>query len=113
MSAATGPPATWGDMGRDVDLAFALAEGRPTGPLADEVRRRLRSYIEQLLVPAETYAKALEDVRARDIVEKTAEHARALLRDHGGDPATSLRLLGKATYHLMRYASALRPGPQR
>ncbi|GAA3391659.1 DUF6415 family natural product biosynthesis protein [Streptomyces roseoviridis] len=103
-------PATWVDMGRDVDLALALAEGRPTGPVADELRRRLRSHIEQLVTPAEAYATTLADNRARDIVEKTAEHACALLRDQGGDPAASLRLLGKATYHLMRYASAHRRG---
>ncbi|MFF0433322.1 DUF6415 family natural product biosynthesis protein [Streptomyces sp. NPDC004327] len=99
------PTSTWIDMGRDVDLALALSEGRPTGPAADEVRRRLRSYIGQLVDPAEAYAKTLADSRARCIVEQTAEHARALLRDQGGDPATMLRLLGKATYCLMRYVT--------
>ncbi|MEV6328427.1 hypothetical protein [Streptomyces sp. NPDC051909] len=97
------PALSWVDMGRDVDLALALAEVRATGPAADEVRRRLRSYIGQLVGPAEAYAKTLLDARARVIVEQTAVHARALLRDQDGDPAATLRLLGKATYCLMRY----------
>ncbi|SFX38640.1 DUF6415 family natural product biosynthesis protein [Streptomyces atratus] len=93
------------DMGRDVDLALALAQGRPTGPAADEVRKRLRSHIWLLVDPAEEYAKDLADSRARDIATATVDHARGLLRDQGGDPAAMLRLLGKAVYHLMRYAS--------
>ncbi|MEU6931640.1 hypothetical protein AB0A05_21065 [Streptomyces sp. NPDC046374] len=51
-------------------------------------------------------ASTLADPRARFIAEQTAQHARALLRDQGGDPATTLRLLGKATYCLMRYAGS-------
>lgn len=105
VSAVPTPSPSWVDMGRDVDLALALAEGRPTGPAADEVRSRLRSYIGRLVTPAEAYARTLADPRARTIVEQTTEHARALLRDQGGDPAVTLRLLAKATYCLMRYAS--------
>ena len=78
MSAVPETPPTWIDMGRDVDLALALAQGRPTGPTADEVRKRLRSYIGLLADPAETYAKGLADSRARDIATATVEHARGL-----------------------------------
>lgn len=106
MSGAAGSPSTWVDIGRDVDLALALASSRPTGQAAGEVRSRLRSHIEQLAPRAEVYAKTLTDPRARAIAERTAEHARALLRDQGGDPATTLRLLGKATYCLMRFAGS-------
>ncbi|MFF9072172.1 DUF6415 family natural product biosynthesis protein [Streptomyces sp. NPDC014646] len=105
MSAVTGTPPTLIDMGRDVDLALALAQGRPTGPAADEVRKRLRSYLGLLVDPAEEYAKGLADSRARDIATATVDHARGLLRDQHGDPAAMLRLLGKAVYYLMRYAS--------
>ncbi|MGW4240802.1 DUF6415 family natural product biosynthesis protein [Streptomyces sp. NPDC004749] len=104
---------TWLDMGRDVDLALALAQGRPTGPAADEVRRRLRSYVKLLVEPAEAYAKGLADSRAQDIATATVDHARGLLRDQGGDPAAMLRLLGKSVYYLMRYAAhAQQNGPQ-
>lgn len=92
-------------MGRDVDLALVLAQERPTGPTADEVRKRLRSHIGLLVDSAEEYAKGLADSRARDIAIATVEHAHGLLRDQDGDPAAMLRLLGKAVHHLMRYAS--------
>lgn len=52
------------------------------------------------------YASTLADPRARFIAEQTAQYARALLRDQGGDPETTLRLLGKAAYCLMRYAGS-------
>ncbi len=107
MSAVTRTPPTWTDMGRDVDLALAFADGRATGPAANEVRRRLRSYIGLLADPAEEYANSLVDSRARDIATATVEHARGLLRDQGGDPAATLRLLGKSAYYLMRYASQI------
>ncbi|MGW2177914.1 DUF6415 family natural product biosynthesis protein [Streptomyces sp. NPDC001732] len=103
MSAVPGASPT--DMVRDADLALALAQGRPAGPAADEVRKRLRSHIGLLVDPAEEYAKGLADSRARGIATATVEHARGLLRDQDGDPAAMLRLLGKAVHHLMRYAS--------
>ncbi|MBB1259352.1 DUF6415 family natural product biosynthesis protein [Streptomyces alkaliterrae] len=101
------PPPTWHDMGRDVDLALALAQGRPTGPAADEVRRRLRSYLTLLADPAEAHARSLADSHARDLASATVDHARALLRDDhsAADPAALLRSLAKSTRYLMRYAA--------
>ncbi|MGW1431410.1 DUF6415 family natural product biosynthesis protein [Streptomyces sp. NPDC002431] len=113
MSAAPDAPPTATDMARDVDLALALARSRPTGPVAGEVRKRLRSHLGLLTDPAEEYAKGLADSRARDIAVATVAHARGLLRDRDGDPAAMLRLLAKAVDHLMRYASHTRRHGQR
>ncbi|MFE7414601.1 DUF6415 family natural product biosynthesis protein [Streptomyces laurentii] len=102
------PPPTWIDMSRDVELALALAQGRPTGPAADEVRKRLRSYLRLLVGPAEEYATCLTDLRARDIAIATVGHARGLLRDQQGDPEAVLRLLAKSVSCLMRYVHQAR-----
>ncbi|MEU3075108.1 DUF6415 family natural product biosynthesis protein [Streptomyces laurentii] len=103
MNPPTEANPTWMDMSRDVELALALAQGRPTGPAADEVRKRLRIYLRLLVDPAEEYAKHLADSRARDIATATVGHARGLLRDQHGDPAAILRLLAKSVSWLMRY----------
>ncbi|MFF3432153.1 DUF6415 family natural product biosynthesis protein [Streptomyces sp. NPDC002602] len=99
------PVPTWIDMGRDVGLALALATGRPTDPAADEVRKRLRSYIEVCADPAQRYAESLADGRARDVASRTVAYARGLLEEQGGDPAAMLQLLGKSVFYLMRYAA--------
>lgn len=91
------------DMLQDSETALLLAENRPTGSAATAVRERLRQHIRALLEPAERYAAALEDGRARDIVNDTIRHARVLAQDSGGDPAAMLRLLSKAVTFLLRY----------
>ncbi|WP_236245544.1 DUF6415 family natural product biosynthesis protein [Streptomyces sp. CC210A] len=99
-------PVTVADMRSDSELALVLAEGRATGPTADALRNRLRQHLQDLAGPAEIYAARLEDSRARDIVEDTIRHARALAQDSGGDPVVMLRLLAKATTFLLRYSQA-------
>ncbi|MFC5721401.1 DUF6415 family natural product biosynthesis protein [Streptomyces gamaensis] len=103
------------DMAGDSALALALASGRPTGEAADALRRRLRQYIGLLAGPAERYANALEDSRAKDIAQNTVRHARAVAQDPVHDPAASLRLLAKSVDLLLRYSAEFRqqraPGP--
>lgn len=94
------------DMARDSALALTLAtHGTATGPTADELRRRLRGYIGLLADPAQEYADALSDGRARNIAQHTVQHARAVAEDEGQDPAASLRLLAKSVELLMRYTA--------
>ncbi|MFC5034314.1 hypothetical protein G3I60_16065 [Streptomyces sp. SID13666] len=106
-------PISAADMASDVRLALALAAGRPTGPAADELRGRLRTYIGALLDPADTYAANLSDSRARDIAMNTVRHARAVVQDPVQDPAANLRLLAKAVDHLARYVALSQTGGRR
>ncbi|MBT2439977.1 hypothetical protein J7E93_07550 [Streptomyces sp. ISL-36] len=97
------------DMTRDSDLAVTLATyGIPTGPVADQLRERLRGYIvDHLAEPAGKYADSLADSRAKDIAKSTVEHALRVAGDRGGNPEANLRLLGKSVGLLLRYASDL------
>ncbi|WP_369380429.1 DUF6415 family natural product biosynthesis protein [Streptomyces sp. cg36] len=100
------------DMQRDIRLALSLADHAPSGPVAREVRGRLRDYITVLEDPAGRYATSLDTAtRARDVAVSTIRYAHDLAHDPGGDPVASLRLLAKSTDCLLRYAASA-PGPK-
>ncbi|MGW7367909.1 hypothetical protein ACWGI8_31930 [Streptomyces sp. NPDC054841] len=94
------------DIAQDSALAMTLASyATSTGPAADELRKGLRSYIGLLADPAQAYADALEEGRAKDIAQSTVRHARTVAQSQGTDPAATLRLLAKSTDLLLRYAA--------
>ncbi|MFF2787655.1 hypothetical protein ACFVT6_12925 [Streptomyces sp. NPDC058049] len=92
----------------DVEIALALADHHPAGPVAVQVRERLRGHIRTLVVPAERYADLLPECREKDIAASTVRFARNLARDGGRDPAIALRLLAKSVAHLARNADLMR-----
>ncbi|WP_156727319.1 hypothetical protein [Streptomyces apocyni] len=92
---------------QDVASALILAEHRPTGEPANQLRTRLRSRIRHVIEPAARYAEAMPDGRARDIATDTVRYARRLsTRTEFRDPAAELRLLAKSLETLSRYAAA-------
>ncbi|WP_328403953.1 hypothetical protein OHS70_34120 [Streptomyces sp. NBC_00390] len=93
------------DVVEDVALALELSQGRATGPAADALRTRLRSYITAFATPAQGFAESLDDSRARDIALNTIRHAKSVASDAVVDPAANLRLLAKAAEHTARYAA--------
>ncbi|MEV0446118.1 hypothetical protein AB0I84_32815 [Streptomyces spectabilis] len=103
------PLPTWVDVVRDVRLALALANGRPTGEFADALRERLRDYVRRFAQDADRYAHAFPPGRQRDIAVATVADARAAVTARSDDPASQLRLLAKATDYTARYAAAAPP----
>ncbi|MGW3060603.1 DUF6415 family natural product biosynthesis protein [Streptomyces goshikiensis] len=104
-SPAVARPVLPGDVAEDVEIALALAAHAPAGAAAIEVRARLRAHIAHLIDPAQAFADALPQGRARDIAAATVRHARAMSTSSGGDPAACLTLLAKLSQHLARYAA--------
>jgi hypothetical protein len=100
-------PPTLDDMARDCATALTFADyGIPTGQAADQLRARLRGYIQDHLAePGRKYAGSLTDERAREIAESTVEHALRVASDRGGNAQSNLRLLAKAVGLLMRYTA--------
>jgi hypothetical protein len=91
----------------DVHLAVQLSApgARATGPAAEELRARLRSYIRALIGSAETYAIALTDLRQRETITDRINFAQCLAGKPHADPRHDLRLLAKSTDQLLHYAS--------
>ncbi|MEU5162202.1 NUDIX hydrolase [Streptomyces sp. NPDC020875] len=99
------PPVDLADVIADAALAQELAATRPTGETADALRRRLQHHIRTHVDAVERYGRSLVEARYRDLVLKSAGHARQLLDSGEKDPAAGLHLLGMAARSLATYAA--------
>ncbi|MFC0843497.1 MULTISPECIES: DUF6415 family natural product biosynthesis protein [Streptomyces] len=93
-------------MYHDIDLAFDLAQVRPNGERAVNVRERLSVHIRAMAPSAQAYAEAMPcGTRARDVVLSTVHQATELARHPGGDQKAMLMLLATSATFLWRYGA--------
>ncbi|MFD5425515.1 DUF6415 family natural product biosynthesis protein [Streptomyces sp. NPDC127084] len=107
-SQVVSPTSATASVAGDVETALGLADHHPSGPLAVQLRERLRGHIRNLAVPAERYAELLPESREKDIAASTVRFARKVADGCGSDPAIALRLLAKSVAHLARNTDLLR-----
>lgn len=98
------------EIGGDIQLALALASGRPTGEAADALRVRMRNYITTVTAPARRYADSLPPGPLRAAAEKAladgAQLASGTEPDQPEGPAEELRRLARCVDYLTRCAAA-------